>query len=433
MKKQSPPTSRAFSLATTLFLLLIGIIITTFLVVDLSSFDVVGLLFMTSFMCAGLLAKSVYDSLSLSEQIARTEEQITKDVFIASEELHTQLYQNSPIPYVLLNEVGTITSANMAAGRLYGVTQHFLEGKNVFETLLAEEPDRLAVLIEKYRKQIPIGEETLQIQRFDGTTAWVLLSLFQYTNAYGTCIGLLTLVDISKQKQIENAKAEFVSLASHQLRTPLAAVKWSTELLLLDTEESLTEKQKKYINRLLRGVERMGLLIDDFLRVSRFELGTFQPVYEMVTVGAVLDGVIREQEEKITQKQLQIVTAYEPKNVQLRTDVNLLRMIISNIFSNAVKYAAVSGSITLSYVVSGDTITFSVTDNGMGIPVAEQDRIFSKLFRASNAARNVPDGTGLGLYIAKEATHVLKGKIEFTSVPNVQTTFSVRLPFETTL
>jgi two-component system phosphate regulon sensor histidine kinase PhoR len=93
-----------------------------------------------------------------------------------------------------------------------------------------------------------------------------------------------------------------------------------------------------------------------------------------------------------------------------------------------VKYTKPKGTIHIGYALHSEQVIITVTDNGMGIPIREQERIFSKLYRASNATRNVPDGTGLGLYIAKEAAHVLKGKIDFTSVPNVSTTFAVTLP-----
>jgi PAS domain S-box-containing protein len=422
--------NRPLVLATGFFFTVLVLIIIAFVIFDFEQYDLVGLLFMTVFLCAGLMAKSLYDSLTLSDQMARTEQQITEDIFIASEELHTQLYQNSPVPYLLLDENGVVTSANIAAGRLYGVNQKQLHGTEIFNTLTAEENEKIPVLIEKYKSRIPIGEETVQIIRPDGEVAWVLLSLFQFTNAYGSRIGLLTLVDISKQKQIENAKAEFVSLASHQLRTPLAAVKWSAELLQIDPDKTLNEKQHKYIARLLSGTERMAILVDDFLRVSRFELGTFQPEFASVNIEEILLGVTKEQESKSAQKDLDVSLFCEPKALILNTDPNLVRMITSNLFSNAVKYSRPGGTINIGYRLLNETVILSVADNGMGIPMKEQERIFSKLFRASNATRNVPDGTGLGLYIAKEAAHVLKGKITFTSVQDVSTTFEVTLPLD---
>jgi signal transduction histidine kinase len=172
----------------------------------------------------------------------------------------------------------------------------------------------------------------------------------------------------------------------------------------------------------------MVILVDDFLRVSRFELGTFQPEYSDVDVRKVFDGVLDEQVDKVKQKNLEVKTFVDQSVTTVETDKNLLRMIVSNIFSNSVKYTSAGGTIHIGCRVQDDKLHISIADNGMGIPIRDQEQIFTKLFRASNAARNEPDGTGLGLYIAKEAVGVLRGKISFTSVENMSTTFDIVLP-----
>ena len=428
MKLSKSQSNRPLTLAIVLFLILVTVITVAVIKVDFSKFDLIGLLFLTTFVCCSLIAKSVYDSLVVNEQIARTEQQIAEDITIASEELHTQLYQNSPVPYMLLNDFGIVTSANLAAGRLYGMAHTLLHRKNIFETFSSEEPEHISVLFEKFRTGISVSDETIKIVRGDEEEAWVLLSLFQFTNAYGAKIGLLTLVDITKQKQIENAKAEFVSLASHQLRTPIAGIKWSAELLQLDPDKNLNEKQRRYVERMLDGVNRMAVLVDDFLRVSRFELGTFQPEYREINIAAIVEDVKKEQAEKIQQKSITVKTFKDESVIDLVADENLVRMILSNLFSNAVKYTKVGGTIHIGYQKVDDSVCFAIADNGMGIPAKDQDRIFTKLYRASNAARNIPDGTGLGLYIVKEAVKVLKGKVTFSSIENTSTTFEVLLP-----
>ena len=428
MHKQQNESDRPLILATLLFFILITIIVIGTSVIDFSKFDVLGLLFLTAFVCCGLIAKSVYDSLVVSEQIARTEEKIANAIAIDAEELHTQLYQNSPIPYMLLDEFGTITSANIAAGRLYNQQPHTLVGETVFDSIFSAEVDHVAVLQQKYTSGVPVGDETVQVHTKNGSTSWVLLSLFPYRNAYGEKIGLLTLVDITKQKQIENAKAEFVSLASHQLRTPIAGIKWSAELLQLNPDKNLTDKQLRYVDRLLIGVRRMALLVDDFLRVSRFELGTFQPEMQKISLRPLIADIVKEQEDAVSKKDINVRTFYDETVPEFVTDPNLIRMAVSNLYSNAVKYTKPGGTVHVGYKKVHDEVHISVVDNGMGIPARDQERIFSKLYRASNASRNVPDGTGLGLYIAKEAIEVLKGKISFTSVENVSTTFEIVIP-----
>jgi signal transduction histidine kinase len=174
----------------------------------------------------------------------------------------------------------------------------------------------------------------------------------------------------------------------------------------------------------------MALLVDDFLRVSRFELGTFQREYSSVQVASFVKDITLEQTPKIEQKRLEVKTFFDDSIDSIVSDPNLLRMIVGNLLSNAIKYSREGGTIHIGYGKKDDEIVITVADNGMGIPVADQDRVFSKLFRAANAVRSVPDGTGLGLYIVKQAVDVLRGSITFTSVENMSTTFEVVLPLE---
>jgi len=187
-------------------------------------------------------------------------------------------------------------------------------------------------------------------------------------------------------------------------------MKWSAELLLMDNPESLNARQRKYIDRLLISIRRMAVLVDDFLRVSRFELGTFQAEYKEVNLTELFKDVMDEQSSRVQQKKLIIKPFFDDSVGKIISDQHLLRMIITNLYTNAVKYTRENGTIQLGFVKKNENILITVEDNGMGIPTGDREEIFSKLFRASNAVRNVPDGTGLGLYILKSAVSVLKGK-----------------------
>lgn len=415
--------------ALVMLTLLVGSVVAIALIHDFSNTDLGGLLFLTAILCCIFIAKNSYDSAVAALYYEELQKSFEENLSVASQELYTELYQNSPIPYLMISVDGYVRSGNTAAKRILGESGKNIEGVDVFARILCEDPQHLDLIIEKYHNGIATGEETVKIKRPDGSEVWVLLSLFKFVSAKEH-LGLLTLVDISKQKQIENAKTEFVSLASHQLRTPIAAIKWSAELLQMDNPESLTDRQKKYIERLLVGVSRMGLLVDDFLRVSRFELGTFQPEYTTVNVTSLIQDVIQEQSARSAQKSIEVKVFFDNSIDTIVTDQSLVRMVVSNLFSNAVKYTKEGGTIHIGFGKKHDDIVISVADNGMGIPIADQSRVFSKLFRAANAVRFVPDGTGLGLYIVKEAIEVLGGNITFSSVEDVGSTFEVVLPLE---
>jgi len=424
--QNNKPLIQSFLVFTVLFS---GVIALT-LWYDFSQIDLGGLLFLTAFLCCLFIAKNIFDLSRSAETSDELKRSVAMDLAITGEQLYLQLYKNSPVPYLIIDREGHIKSANIAGVRMLGVTQDKVKGINIFSYLQCDGLEHLDLLIEKYRNGVAVSDEMVQIKRSDHREAWSLLSLFGFTDVLGERIGLMTLVDITRQKKAEDAKSEFVSLASHQLRTPIAGMKWSAELLLVDKPESLTDRQHKYINRLLISIKRMAVLVDDFLRVSRFELGTFQAEYKTVSLTELFEDIMSEQTLRVEQKKLAVKTFYDETIDMMVTDPNLMRMIVTNLYSNAVKYTREKGTIHLGFSRKDDSVVITVADNGMGIPAEDQDEIFTKLFRASNAVRNVPDGTGLGLYIVREAVSVLKGQISFTTTENIGTTFEVILPLE---
>ena len=396
------------------------------LMYDFGDLSLGGLLFLMSTLCCILIAKNTYDV-----TVSVTQEKVPQQsIFEASKSMYSQLYKKSPVPYFVIDLQGVVTSANTAAARLLGLQQNKLIGVNVFALLNTNSADHKDLIVEKFISGIGVSDELVHIMRPDHREAWALLSLFQFTTDLGGKQGLLTLVDITKQKKAEDAKSEFVSLASHQLRTPIAGMKWSAELLEMDSPETLTDRQHKYMDRLMESIGRMSMLVDDFLRVSRFELGNFQADYEPLSLQQLFADVMQELAQTVTDKQLHMLSDFDPSVRMIMSDPNLLRMIVTNLCSNAVKYTPPGGTVTLGYKREGEVLVVTVIDTGMGIPANDQEQIFSKLFRASNATRDVPDGTGLGLYIVREAVAVLRGKATFSSVEGKGTTFTVRLPFE---
>lgn len=395
---------------------------------DFSQVDLEALLFVLALLCSIFIAKNVFDSVKVENITKKLNKSFALDLAISSEELYIQLYENSPVPYCIIDFDGKITSANIAAVRMLGVRQNQVKGLNIFDHIRCEDESHLDLLVRKYHNGASVSSEMVEVRRPDKFQTWALLSLFKFNNFGGEHIGLVAMVDITKQKKAEDAKSEFVSLASHQLRTPIAGMKWSAELLLMDNPENLSDRQKKYIDRLLVSVRRMAILVDDFLRVSRFELGNFTPEYVQVDLIETFEDVMSQLTSRVSQKNISVKTYYDESIKDIITDANLIRIIITNLYSNATKYTRVDGTIHAGFARKGDDIAITIADNGMGIPIEDQDEIFSKLFRASNAVREVPNGTGLGLYIVHEAVSVLKGNINFTTAENVGATFEVVLP-----
>lgn len=239
--------------------------------------------------------------------------------------------------------------------------------------------------------------------------------------------------DITREVEVERAKTEFVSLASHQLKTPLTAIGWLSEALLSGDKGPLNDEQKKYIENIHVTDRQMMEMVNDLLNVSRIELGTLQLRPEEIDVGAFAHSVVDEQKKTAEDKGIALKLDFEDNLPHMKVDRNLMRMIFQNLLSNAIKYTPPKGSVTMSLSRGSgmsSTVFVSVADTGIGIPKDEQPQIFSKLHRAKNAQQNVPDGTGLGLYVVKTIVERVKGAITFDSTENKGTTFFVTLPVE---
>jgi signal transduction histidine kinase len=235
--------------------------------------------------------------------------------------------------------------------------------------------------------------------------------------------------DITKEKEIDKAKTEFVSLASHQLRTPLSTVSWYSEMLLAGDAGEVTPDQKKYLEEIYRGNQRMVDLVNTLLDVSRIEMGTFMVEPKPTDIVKLAKSVIDEQKLQISEKKLKFSSSFGNYIPLVRVDPKLLRMVIQNLLSNAIKYSPDGGKIEVAiFMEDKKNVLLTVADAGYGIPKNQQDRIFTKLFRADNVIGKDTEGTGLGLYIAKSIVEQAKGKISFDSIENKGTTFYVTLP-----
>jgi signal transduction histidine kinase len=235
--------------------------------------------------------------------------------------------------------------------------------------------------------------------------------------------------DITKEKEIDKAKTEFVSLASHQLRTPLSTVNWYSEMLLTGDVGEVTPEQKKYLEEIYNGNQRMVDLVNTLLDVSRIELGTLVIESKPTDIVKLTQSVINEQSPQIKEKKIKLATSFENDIPLIKSDPKLLRMVIQNLLSNAVKYTPEKGKVGISLSLSDrKNVLLKLSDNGYGIPKNQQDKIFTKLFRADNVIGKDTEGTGLGLYIAKSIVEQAGGRLWFESVENRGTIFYATLP-----
>lgn len=236
-----------------------------------------------------------------------------------------------------------------------------------------------------------------------------------------------TFQDISKEAEVDHMKTEFLSLASHQLRTPLTAIKWLSELLS-DSASTMNQEQKDILAKIQKSNDHMIELVNSLLNVSRLEQGRITVEPQPTDLIKLLSDVLTETTPSIEKKKQKITTNLPEKPLNISIDPKLIRQVYLNLITNASKYSPDQSNIIITLTTKDKDILFSIADQGLGIPQKEQEKIFKKFFRASNAALRETDGNGLGLYLIKQIVEVSGGKIWFESTEGKGSTFYFTLP-----
>ena len=228
-------------------------------------------------------------------------------------------------------------------------------------------------------------------------------------------------------RQLDKVKDEFVGMASHQLRTPLTSVKGYLSMVLEGDAGKISSNQREFLTEAYESSERMVGLINDFLNVSRLQTGKFVIEKTQVDLSKVVSQEIGILKPNAEARKLH----YEynaPNDFPIITaDEGKLRQVIMNFADNALYYSHENSTTIITLAIDGNDIVYTVKDRGIGVPADEQSKLFTKFFRATNARRQRPDGTGVGLYLAKKIIEAHGGKIIFESVENKGSTFGFRL------
>lgn len=238
-------------------------------------------------------------------------------------------------------------------------------------------------------------------------------------------VGLvITMQDITHLKELDRIKSDFVSTVSHDLRSPLTAILGYVELM--ERAGPVTDQQREFIQRVQFSVNNITSLINDLLDLGRIEAG-FDTRKEIVPFAALLNYSIEGLHSRVVEKEQELIIEVPDKLPPVLGNPVRLRQMCANLIGNAIKYTPQKGKIIIRLVMEGDQLVFQVTDNGPGIPAADQPYIFDKFYRASNVPFDIP-GTGLGLAIVKSIVENHQGRIWVESTVGHGTTFTVVLP-----
>jgi PAS domain S-box-containing protein len=349
---------------------------------------------------------------------------VLKERARSEDQLRRSILASLNVGIVLIGPYGQIVTFNPAAQRLLGSSPKVFQKGAV--TDLLNDPESLSLLDKAFKGDACAWsrDRAGRILSFHATPLTI------HTDASDSGSGVLLVIqDITQQEALEQTRQKFVSNASHELKTPVTSIRVAAENLMDDGW--LPPEAEGNIKIILRNVDRMVLLLNDITELSRIETGALKLEPAPLAIEAFLKDVIDSAsplaKHKCVELSLEIELGLEDKS--FLTDPLRLNQLLENLLSNAIKFSPKNSIVNLSAHLAGQWIVFSVRDNGPGISPKDSNRIFERFYR-TQSARGVP-GTGLGLAIVKHLSRVMGGEVGFESIPDKETTFFVRLPWET--
>ncbi len=369
-------------------------------------------------------------------------------------EVEQDLYDNLSDGILVVNKQGTIQFINKVALQLLGATRESITGKEADEAIVLQRDGELVTKetspfhkVLQYRTFYTTDQEhetRFTMARNDRTMMPVNMVILPYS--VGIIKDGITVLfhDRTADEKVDQAKSEFVSLVSHQLRTPINIISWYVEKLMNQRHGTLTKDQEEYLREIYSGNRRAIDLVQSIVNVSRTDLNNIHHKHEEANVRQQLGRALNEIKQLAKTKSLFVKTDIDNHNFVLAdSDQELVFIVIRNVLSNAVRYTQDGGtvSITLKWVESGALLDkvkhlsakqngalLVIKDSGIGIPDDEKGDVFTKLFRGSNVQALDVSGVGLGLYICHAFIQELGGDIWYESELREGSTFYLFLP-----
>ena len=324
-----------------------------------------------------------------------------------------------------VDDTSRVLLANAAVKRLLGVSTESYLYRSLVEVVRAP---RIVAIIERVLQSSTPQEESFE----HGSEQLSLRVLVRPVQLGSGRIGaLMTVRDETLLKRIESVRRDFVTNASHELKTPLAAIRAYAETLQMGATED-PEATQTFLSGILSQADRINGLINGMLQLARVQAGSAMLKRVRFEVQAEIESCMSAAEVMAKAKQIELDKTLPSEPLFMQSDPEAVQTVVSNLLSNAVRYTPQGGKVSLQVAASDSRLTIRVRDTGIGIEKEELARIFERFYRVEKARATDTGGTGLGLSIVKHLLHALEGTITVTSEPNVGSCFEVQLPLEPT-
>lgn len=365
------------------------------------------------FAAAQTAARGELERLKQAEQTAALQAQQQQEA----------LFDSMAEGLLLLGRDGRIQLANRSFNQLFGITRH-IRGQTLMEALRLHELAELVDFVGTARqvlghelKLLPPNERCLEVNG---------AALFDASGSrYGT---VLVFHDLTRLKQLEGTRQEFVANVSHELRTPLSLIKGYVETLLDGAREN-PELTLKFLRTIDRNAERLKLLIEDLLTISALESGRLKLMLQSVQLRPLVQKVLADYEQRAQARKVTLVNT--TPELCVHADPDRLEQVIGNLVDNGIKYGRSEGRVSVSArALEQGQVEVAVQDDGVGIPLEALERVFERFYRVDKARSREQGGTGLGLSIVKHIVQNHGGKAWARSEPGQGTTFLFTLPRE---
>jgi PAS domain S-box-containing protein len=329
---------------------------------------------------------------------------------------------------VVINQKGEVVLMNPAAERIFGVSKKNKIGRPLLEDLKEEQ------LVSMVKESPLSGNKEIELACKQDATKKVLRSSGAVIeNENGETVGMVSVVtDVTKQKELEQAKSNFVSHVSHELRTPLVSIQKSLAVMLDKTAGPISQTQEQFLNMAMNNIRRLSVMINDLLDLSKLEAGRMVLKPRPASVADIIEEVILNLSAWANSKNIKFYKRISPDIPLVKLDPDKIIQVLNNLVGNALKFTPAGGSITIEarLLDNNRQVQVSVADTGIGIPKENLSKIFDKFFQVTERASGDINGTGLGLSIAKEIIGLHKGKIWAESEEGKGTRFIFTIPLD---